>query len=404
MPRANFSTNLRSTRVQSWNWFGSAGGKTDTIFDHDHCHEIVDGIRRRKPGGWIEPTNYHFKRVKYRRAEGTSRQRQWDPNGNLVTDWRQSGSEPFQSNSLNLHDELFYFRGHPAGLRDQALIKARTAMKRGDLNLGVAFAERNRTAQLVGDTAKQLVKSVRSLRRGDFPGAARALGLTKPGRPRGSSVPQRWLELQYGWKPLLSDVYGSVNALAERDRRDWIVTGLGRTKEEIDTEKIYDPGETSNPKWSGSAKGKYGCYIRIDAIPENDLLLSFSSLGLTNPLLIAWELVPFSFVADWFLPVGSFLESLDAMLGYGPSYCSISQLMKCTTTVHGVSQPKRIRNNGYAMQHDEDWSTQRSEVTLDRSAFINYVPLPTMPRIKDGRSLGHMANALSLLVSAFSKR
>jgi hypothetical protein len=33
-------------------------------------------------------------------------------------------------------------------------------------------------------------------------------------------------------------------------------------------------------------------------------------LGLTNPLNVAWELVPFSFVVDWFIPIGSFFDGL----------------------------------------------------------------------------------------------
>jgi hypothetical protein len=33
------------------------------------------------------------------------------------------------------------------------------------------------------------------------------------------------------------------------------------------------------------------------------------SLGLVNPLEIAWEVVPYSFVVDWFLPVGSYIAA-----------------------------------------------------------------------------------------------
>jgi hypothetical protein len=39
------------------------------------------------------------------------------------------------------------------------------------------------------------------------------------------------------------------------------------------------------------------------------------SAGLVNPLSIAWELLPWSFVVDWFIPVGNTLEAMTA--GYG---------------------------------------------------------------------------------------
>jgi hypothetical protein len=40
-----------------------------------------------------------------------------------------------------------------------------------------------------------------------------------------------------------------------------------------------------------------------------------SQFGITNPLLLAWELIPYSFVVDWLFPVGRFLSSLDALNG-----------------------------------------------------------------------------------------
>jgi hypothetical protein len=34
------------------------------------------------------------------------------------------------------------------------------------------------------------------------------------------------------------------------------------------------------------------------------------SLGLLDPLSVAWEILPWSFVVDWFYPVGTFLDNL----------------------------------------------------------------------------------------------
>jgi hypothetical protein len=49
---------------------------------------------------------------------------------------------------------------------------------------------------------------------------------------------------------------------------------------------------------------------KIDFQIENPLTNTLSSLGLTNPLNVAWELVPFSFVVDWFIPIGDFFNGL----------------------------------------------------------------------------------------------
>jgi hypothetical protein len=48
---------------------------------------------------------------------------------------------------------------------------------------------------------------------------------------------------------------------------------------------------------------------------SNPQLATINSLGLTNPIAVAWELVPFSFAVDWFLPVGNTLSALTAGQG-----------------------------------------------------------------------------------------
>lgn len=53
---------------------------------------------------------------------------------------------------------------------------------------------------------------------------------------------------------------------------------------------------------------------QLDTLNPNVLLAS--NLGLTNPAMVAWDLVPFSFVVDWFLPVGKFLNSFDSHYGF----------------------------------------------------------------------------------------
>jgi hypothetical protein len=37
------------------------------------------------------------------------------------------------------------------------------------------------------------------------------------------------------------------------------------------------------------------------------------NLGLTDPLSVAWELIPYSFVVDWFVPIGTYLDNLNAI-------------------------------------------------------------------------------------------
>jgi hypothetical protein len=83
-----------------------------------------------------------------------------------------------------------------------------------------------------------------------------------------------------------------------------------------------------------------------------DSVRNVSALGLTNPALVGWELVPFSFVVDWFTPIGSWLESLTAFEGYNVvakslsyTYSSIAYgeyLLKGATCSHTVNNHERL--------------------------------------------------------------
>jgi hypothetical protein len=261
------------------------------------------------------------------------------------------------------------------------------------VNLGNAYGERKQLAHQLGDTATRLARAVRQLRRGEIRQAMRALGISaKKGKPRGSNWTDHWLALQYGWKPLLADIHGAADALSKRPKGDWIVTAKGTAfvKDRF-TQTFTGPN-------SGSCVAEVltSTMTRIDAVPQNEAIISLASLGILNPLEVAWEVTPFSFVVDWFLPIGDWLNGMDAMLGYTSAYTSISSLQKMKWTGKGKSSSTTYQTfvNSY--------SESKSIVRLSRSASSG-VPIPSMPPLKDGRSLGHMANGLALLSQAFGR-
>jgi hypothetical protein len=297
-------------------------------------------------------------------------------------------------NSLNRWDELvsegFIVDG---ALANQALIQARSKLKAQSINLAVAFGERKQTAQLIGDTANRLVGTVRSLRRGEIRKAMNSLGILHNKRqPRGSNWPRQWLELQYGWKPLLSDVYGACDALSKRPKSDWRVTATATRSSKRDYSKSW----SGNGGGIGSAKVSCSAFVRIDALPANEAAISLASSGISNPASLAWELLPFSFVVDWFLPVGGWIDSLDALLGYSSAYTSTSVLTRASWDTRGTGSS----SGGFTYQNNYQGS--KRVVKLDRSASAG-VPLPSFPSLKDPRSLGHMANALALLSQVFGR-
>ncbi len=404
MPRPDFETSIPEHLYRN-------GVDELTCPDAKYCRETTVGVRRIKPtGAFIPPTFYTFNRERYDRHTGTLQYMRYfngvvDVTGDTVTGCIGVGTGTGLESLAELHT-VYSETGIPEAWFDKALIKARLAMKEQSVNLPLVAAESGKTARLLGDTAIKLAKAGRALIHKDIPGCARALGVgTPPRMPRGASIPEQWLEFQYGWKPLLQDVYGSAEALAKRDRSDWIITGKGSVKEKINVVNKITGAEGTYAYGVGTATGTKGIFIRIDAIPQNNPLHTMASLGVTNPGSIAWELVPFSFVVDWALPVGDFINSFDAMLGYDLAGCSAStfERFQVRHRLLSSSYSTEIIEGTYSHEWRRTGLARRDYVKLRRDVFTD-VPLPLLPRMKDPASLTHMANGLSLLASVFGGR
>lgn len=117
-------------------------------------------------------------------------------------------------------------------------------------------------------------------------------------------------------------------------------------------------------------------------------------VGLMDPLSVAWELVPFSFVLDWFLPIGSWLSAR-----------GLSQAMTGTFVT-----TKRIWVQGYAPYRivgSSTWGADyyKSYYALDRTISSELdVPLPSIKPLNKALSWKRAANALALLAQPSLRR
>jgi hypothetical protein len=124
------------------------------------------------------------------------------------------------------------------------------------------------------------------------------------------------LEYQYGFLPLVSDLYGLQQQLKDGFRnKDQLFKVSRQVTSALNPRDFISPvaGSLTLKEVTGQAAQvvKVVYYQKV----SNESLAGLEQLGLTNPALIAWELVPFSFVIDWLIPIGTFLEALTATLG-----------------------------------------------------------------------------------------
>lgn len=190
------------------------------------------------------------------------------------------------------------------------------------VDLSVAFAERKKTANMLFEAANGLYHLIGNIRKGKWnqlPWAVRKRILNA-----GNSVPQAWLWYRYGVMPTLLDVYGAMEALERRDNGQYdryIVTTRKKLRSEL---KYAEPVQntyfgryyTMPVQQSESVHVSYGCKVRLDAALTQAEYLRLAEAGVTNPLTTAWELIPFSFVVDWFTNAGEFLGNVTALKPY----------------------------------------------------------------------------------------
>nr|URG15982.1 MAG: maturation protein [Leviviridae sp.] len=257
-----------------------------------------------------------------------------------------------------------------------------------DFNMGIALAEGSKTIKLVEKNVVRIALSLRELRRGNFSNAARTLGISKPNsrytRARNlqtSDVSSLWLELQYGWRPLLSDVYEGAKAFAS-------IANHPRTKRYSASRKISTTFKSSNINLDHV--GRVDVTRKITYL-ATETLSTPRSLGLMDPLSVAWEVVPYSFVIDWFVPVGTYLES----------YNTIPRLTgRFFTTDRTVRRQVYVNRAGKPGFQAAFWAGSRgisTDFNLTRTYSTSLsVPLPTFNPLSQALSPLRVANAIAL--------
>lgn len=201
--------------------------------------------------------------------------------------------------------------------KQQALSKARDLK----VNVPVMLGEGRQTVNMLADTARTLGRAYRSFRRGRFRQAADQLGIPFSSvTDKGRGAANHWLAYSYGWMPLLSDAKGLLK-LAEKGLLD---SDRGpRFSVRSSTQMTKNIDRTTEGQGAGNLPGGQTKHRGFNvATARAGLLLEYKpgasgltsvGMGSFDPLLMAWELTPFSFVFDWFIDVGSWLENLSTL-------------------------------------------------------------------------------------------
>lgn len=303
----------------------------------------------------------------------------------------------------------------PSGnIVNAALVTALNKLKDQDFHLGNFVAEAHKSLDMIGDRFTSIAKSVESFR------AKRPKDWEKVKRIQTGNLPRKWwhripgywLETQYGWKPLMQDVYGALHHILRASRYEVPYVFVESHKQTVSDFTHHLP-LTGGPIWISGVQAGLGADLHFHDKQTvgvalvygitSPLLAELSSLGLINPAEVLWETTRFSFVVDWALPIGPWLSALTAPVGYNFITGSLSLMTKREFVGSSMTgnMPSAVAGPSYVDYYGYPSAPVMTSTVgqFTRSCYTSS-PVPGL-YVKNPLSFDHVANGLSLLVQAF---
>lgn len=239
------------------------------------------------------------------------------------------------------------------------------------VNLGTSLAEYRATASMFSQGAKMVRQAFR-IARGKIPMSSRS-------KFTACSISAAYLANSYGIQPLMADLADSYEAMRLKLElpilKKFIAYSKGRHTVADETNYWRTEGK--------STKSERGIFY-VEYKQNQDLL----SVG--NPASWLWEVIPYSFVVDWMIPIGDTLASLD--------------VLRNTIRAAGTVTTKRAWiTRTYTKYENSLGDTGESQVpgivqgsSHERAAYLT-VPLPGIPKWSPSTSYKSILNGLALL-------
>lgn len=283
---------------------------------------------------------------------------------------------------------------------------------RTSLESMVALGEAGQTVKLISRQGKRLARNVENHMYGVKVPLRRILRKRKPRKLRiaeaSDFVSSRWLEASFGWRPLINDLDGAAQALARiaTETNNWVqpVKGEG----DLDSHNIWTHEYTAGHyrvKWEWEKISRRQVIFRgkMKISPANKMVmtrLGFSFEGLVPTI---WELVPFSFLVDYFTNVGNVIE------GWAFNRTGLLWTLKTTRRL-STTQQRNLRYFESTPPSDKRLSTFLSPGTyswerslVDRSRYYgDFVPTMSFQIPTGGTKWANMA-ALAVQLLPWSR-
>lgn len=182
-------------------------------------------------------------------------------------------------------------------------------------DLGASVVELGSTVRSITGIATSITQSYRMMKRGNFRGALKFLG-SDPAKHIGLNAANAWLQWRYAVRPLMFDAQDLAATLAYSFDKEAVVVAHSARAEETSVFR-HLAGDSPGQPFLADTVFTYTIskIMYIEAVVAGPGQRIGNQVGLFNPLSVGWEVLPLSFVSDWFVNIGEYLRLLSATVG-----------------------------------------------------------------------------------------
>lgn len=263
-----------------------------------------------------------------------------------------------------------YHFAYQDNARNRSEVQCLLKMQNQKVDFLTYLAEARSAAQQLVDTSIIFFDALLDLKHGRRP-KGRFIDVLK-------GLRDGYLGYEYGFKPFMSDLKGLYDLFQSSIKRPLIIRGVSEVKQEWSS-KDHPTKYYVDSQFDASISNKTILYGRVS---DADVA-RMSSVNLVNPLQLAWEIVPYSFLVDWAMPIGNTLQAISAPAGM--TFISGSHTQRAEALSAGT-EPIAPNNMGPRIES--------AILEMTRSVYTGW-PAPKL-YVKNPLSVKHATNALAL--------
>jgi hypothetical protein len=200
-----------------------------------------------------------------------------------------------------------------------------------------------------------------------------------------------WLEYVYGWRPLAGSLYQTLDRLLQPD----VIYVTARSRKQELVYHTQQSGSYNQIPYQFDLLESGRCEMEVNYKLSNTRLQALAGYTSLNPVSIAYELMTFSFVVDWFFDFGGYVRNLETAIAYG---CDFSHGYYTQTALKTgeIYCKGRAQSGSLITQADLKYGVRYAKKLRTP---LTVAPMPRAPVLNPQLGSGRILNALALAAS-----